>query len=57
MANKKKNTIPFEYKKKGKGKRVCRLTHNARAVLRQYGLQLGRRTFREIADKIGFRKY
>jgi len=53
----KKSQIPFEYKKKGKGKRKCRITRNARAVIRQYGLQLSRRAFREVADSIGFRKY
>ncbi|MFH0927445.1 MAG: 30S ribosomal protein S14 [Candidatus Micrarchaeota archaeon] len=57
MAKTKKKPIPFEYRKKGKGKRKCRLTNNARAVIRQYGLQVSRRSFREIADKIGFRKY
>ncbi|MCX8163223.1 MAG: 30S ribosomal protein S14 [Candidatus Micrarchaeota archaeon] len=58
MGKKNKNRkIPFEYRKKGKGKRKCLITGNARGLIRAYGLQLSRRVFREIAEKLGFRKY
>ncbi|MFA5108431.1 MAG: 30S ribosomal protein S14 [Candidatus Micrarchaeia archaeon] len=58
MSNKKnKKKLPFEYKKKGKGRRKCRITHNAKGIIRSYGLQLSRREFRDIAEQIGFRKY
>ncbi|PIT84395.1 30S ribosomal protein S14 [Candidatus Micrarchaeota archaeon CG10_big_fil_rev_8_21_14_0_10_45_29] len=57
MAKREKNPLPFEYKKRGKGKRKCRITGNAKGIIRSYGLQLSRRVFREIAENIGFRKY
>ncbi|MFN3910189.1 MAG: 30S ribosomal protein S14 [Candidatus Anstonellaceae archaeon] len=58
MGKKNKNRkIPFEYRKKGKGKRKCLLTNNARGLIRAYGLQLSRKVFREIAPKLGFKKY
>jgi ribosomal protein S14 len=49
--------ISFEYRRKGKGKRKCLITGNARGLIRCYGLQISRRVFREIAEKLGFRKY
>jgi small subunit ribosomal protein S14 len=53
----KKKALPFEYQKKGKGKRKCRITGNAKGLIRSYGLRLSRRVFREVAEQIGFRKY
>lgn len=42
---------------KGKGRRICRGCGNSRALIRQYGLYVCRRCFREMAESIGFRKY
>jgi small subunit ribosomal protein S14 len=42
---------------KGKGKRVCKNCGTSRAVIRKYGLYVCRRCFREIGQKLGFRKY
>jgi small subunit ribosomal protein S14 len=57
LVKKKKKALPFEFRKKGKGKRVCRITGNAKGLIRSYGLRLSRRVFREVAEHIGFRKY
>ncbi len=42
---------------KGKGKRKCRLCDTSRGVIRKYGLYICRRCFREVGEKIGFRKF
>lgn len=49
--------VPPEYKFKGKGKRKCRFCGNARGMVRSFGLQVCRRCFREVGEKLGFRKY
>jgi len=36
---------------------TCRVTGNHRGIIRKYGLMVGRRTFREIAADVGFKKY
>lgn len=41
----------------GKGGRKCRITNNQNAVIRKYGLNLCRQSFREKAADIGFSKY
>lgn len=57
MAKKEKKTRPLEYMLKAKGKRKCRLCGNARGMIRSYGLGMCRRCFREVGERIGFRKY
>jgi small subunit ribosomal protein S14 len=49
--------VPVEDRYKGRGKRVCRICGTARGLIRKYGLYICRRCFREIGEKIGFRKY
>ncbi|HLD59655.1 MAG TPA: 30S ribosomal protein S14 [Candidatus Bilamarchaeaceae archaeon] len=49
--------ISLEDKYKGKGRRVCKICANARGLIRKYKLNICRRCFREVAEKIGFRKY
>jgi ribosomal protein S14 len=41
----------------GKAKSTCRLTGTHRGVIRKYGLNICRQAFREVATKIGFKKY
>lgn len=42
---------------KGKAKRICRNCGNARGLIRKYGLYVCRRCFREVGERLGFRKY
>jgi len=44
-------------KLKGKGTRECFRCHSHRGVIRSFGLNVCRRCFREVADKMGFKKY
>ncbi|MFH0748461.1 MAG: 30S ribosomal protein S14 [Candidatus Bathyarchaeota archaeon] len=44
-------------RKYGKGSRPCRRCGTTIAVIRPYGLLFCRRCFREVAGKIGFKKY
>jgi len=44
-------------KYKGKGRRVCRICGNRRALIRKYDLYICRRCFREVGEQLGFRKY
>jgi small subunit ribosomal protein S14 len=44
-------------RKYGKGSRICRRCGAYEAVIQQYDLMLCRRCFREVAEKLGFRKY
>lgn len=44
-------------KKFGKGSRQCRRCGSYRGVIRKYGLMYCRRCMREIAKKLGFKKY
>ncbi len=42
----------------GKGSRRCRRCgHSGRGLIRRYGLYYCRQCFREIAIKLGFKKY
>jgi small subunit ribosomal protein S14 len=41
----------------GKGSRQCRRCGSHVAVIRSYNLGLCRRCFREVAEKLGFKKY
>jgi len=49
--------IPEDERFKGKGKRRCRLCGTSRGLIRKYGLYICRRCFREVASKLGFKKY
>jgi small subunit ribosomal protein S14 len=42
---------------KGKGTRECRRCGTHRGIIRNYGLYICRRCFREIGPKLGFKKY
>ncbi len=44
-------------KKYGKATKFCRRCGKKRGVIRKYGLYYCRQCFREIAKKIGFKKY
>jgi len=43
--------------KEEKKKRRCRVCGTRQAVIRKYGLMVCRRCFKEIAEKIGFKKF
>ncbi len=47
----------IDYRFKGRGKRKCRICGTARGMIRSYGLRICRRCFREVGERIGFRKY
>lgn len=49
--------ISLEEKFKGKGTRKCKICATARGLIRKYDLYVCRRCFREVGEKIGFRKY
>ncbi len=49
--------VPTDQKFKGKGKRKCKICGTSRGLIRKYNLGVCRRCFREIGEKIGFRKY
>jgi len=40
-----------------KKKRKCRVCGTRQAVIRKYGLIICRRCFKDVAEKIGFKKY
>ena len=41
----------------GKAKKPCRITGQHSGVIRKYGLNLNRHSFREVAPELGFKKY
>ncbi len=43
--------------KEEKKKRKCRMCGTRQAVIRKYKLMVCRRCFKEIAEKIGFKKF
>jgi small subunit ribosomal protein S14 len=43
--------------RRGKGSRNCRRCGTHQGLIRTYGINLCRRCFREVADKMGFKKY
>ncbi len=49
--------IPQDERMKGKNKRKCRICEGANGLIRKYGLFICRRCFREVGEKLGFRKY
>ncbi len=48
---------PPKVRKFGKGAIKCRICGTHIGVIRKYGLNICRRCFREVAEKIGFKKY
>ncbi|MGB9719168.1 MAG: 30S ribosomal protein S14 [Candidatus Anstonellales archaeon] len=42
---------------RGKAKRKCRLCGGTKGLIRKYGLYVCRKCFREVGEKIGFKKY
>ena len=44
-------------RKYGKDSRSCKVTGNATGLIRKYGINMTRRTFREQAELMGFNKY
>jgi len=49
-----KNT---ENQKKRFAKDKCELCKTSRGIIHKYGLNICRRCFREVAEKIGFKKF
>ena len=57
---KKAKYIKFNSPKKrscGRNNIRCRVTGRRRGVIRKYGLNICRQSFRELATKLGFKKY
>ena len=57
---KKAKYIKFNSPKKrscGRNNIRCRVTGRRRGVIRKYGLYICRQSFREMATKLGFKKY
>lgn len=48
---------PPKERKFGKGSRRCRICGTHEALIRKYELMICRRCFREVAPKLGFKKY
>ena len=46
-----------ENKYKGKGTRRCRICGASRALIREHGLYVCKRCFREVAKDLNFKKY
>ncbi|MBL7160030.1 MAG: 30S ribosomal protein S14 [Candidatus Aenigmarchaeota archaeon] len=44
-------------KKYGKGTRICKRCGRKGGIIRSYGLLFCRNCFREVAKKLGFKKY
>jgi len=54
MAN---HTTRLNISRRGKGSRVCRRCGTHRGLIRAYDINVCRRCFREVAKKMGFKKY
>jgi small subunit ribosomal protein S14 len=57
MSKKDVKPLPADYRLKGKSLRKCRFCGNSRGMIRSYGLRICRRCFREVGERIGFRKF
>ncbi|MFX0068771.1 MAG: 30S ribosomal protein S14 [Promethearchaeota archaeon] len=44
-------------KRHGKGSRKCRMCGTNQAIIRRHELMICRRCFREVARRLGFKKY
>lgn len=51
-----KHNTPKE-RKFGKQAKKCRMTGATRGVVHKYGINLCRKSFRQFATKLGFKKY
>jgi small subunit ribosomal protein S14 len=49
--------VRIEEKFKGKGIRKCRICGTSRGLIRSHDLYICRRCLREVAAKLGFKKY
>jgi len=52
-----KTKSPKKDLKKEKQARLCKVCGTKNAIIRKYNLNVCRRCFKEIAEKLGFRKY
>jgi ribosomal protein S14 len=41
----------------GRARFKCRITGNNKGLIRKYGLNICRHSFREVAQKLGFKKF
>ncbi len=44
-------------RKYGRGTRHCIICHRTKGIIRRYGLNMCRQCFRDLAEKLGFKKY
>lgn len=51
----KKERVELRYR--GKGGRICKLCGTSRGIIRKYSLYICRRCFREVGERIGFKKF
>jgi len=57
LLRKMKKQLHSHPRKFGKDSRACRVTGACQGLIRKYGINMSRRTFREQAELIGFAKY
>ena len=57
LLEKMKKQLHSHPRKFGKDSRGCRVTGACQGLIRKYGINMSRRTFREQAELIGFTKY
>ncbi|VVB57028.1 30S ribosomal protein S14 type Z [uncultured archaeon] len=57
MSKKDEKPLPLQYRLKGKLMRKCRFCGSSRGMIRSYGLRICRRCFRDMGERIGFRKF
>ncbi len=57
MSKKDIKPLPLQYRLKGKAMRKCRFCGTSRGMIRSYGLRICRRCFRDMGERIGFRKF
>lgn len=60
MQDKKKKDIEYTIamdRQKGRGKRKCQVSGSTKGLIRKYSLNVTRKTFREIAKELGFKRY
>ena len=55
--NKMKKQLHSHPRNYGKDSRGCRVTGAKQGLVRKYGINMSRRSFREQAELIGFHKY
>ncbi len=57
MSDVKSMEVRIEEKFKGRGIRKCRICGTSRGLIRSHDLYICRRCLREVAPKLGFKKY